>query len=183
MGAKSATIRHARPRDAPALAALAAATFGDTHRMLLNDADDAIEAHVATHFTIEAVASWIADPASTLLVAAARGRLFGYAQLRDKTPPACVDGPDPIELARIYLDTDAIGTGLGARLMEAAYAEARTLHRGTLWLVVCEGNLRAIRFYTKSGFAPAGHTEFMLGGRRYLDPVLAAPVPAGGRRQ
>lgn len=178
MPAGPTSIRRARPRDAPALAELAASTFRESHGAFL-DADEAIEIHVARHFGVESVASWITDPAGTLLVAAHGGRLSGYVQLKDSPPPACVTGPAPIELARIYLAARSIGTGLGARLMRAACAEARALQRRTVWLVVCEGNLRAIGFYGRFGFVPVGSTVFMLGDRRYVDPVMAAPVPEG----
>jgi len=83
----------------------------------------------------------------------------------------------PIELARLYLDESVIGQGLGGRMMRAAQAEARRQGARTLWLSVYDRNLRAVDFYKRCGFVDVGGKEFFFGGKIYVDPVMAAPVP------
>ncbi len=167
-------IRRAVPEDASALAALAASTFRDTYRAI--DDPKAIEDYVAENFRLDTMASLIVDAASTVLVAVNAGRLVGYAHLRAAEAPPCVRGPEPIELARLYLRQDAIGKGNGARLMRAVHAEAARLGRETIWLGVYDRNVGAVEFYKRFGFTDVGGKEFPFGGRIYIDPIMAAPV-------
>jgi len=167
-------VRRAGSQDAQALADLATNTFRDTYRSVADP--QAIEDYVAESFQPTAVAAHIVDPASTILLAVDGSRLVGYAHLRATEPPACVRGPSPIELGRLYLDRGAIGKGNGAKLMRAVHAEARRLGRKTIWLGVYDGNLRAIEFYERFGFVNVGRREFAFGGRIYVDPVMAASL-------
>ncbi|MBD4444363.1 GNAT family N-acetyltransferase, partial [Xanthomonas citri pv. citri] len=66
---RAAVVRPARPEDAPAIAAIAAATFPDASPSSLPRA--AVEAHIALHLSEAAVAAWIADPERIVLVGAA----------------------------------------------------------------------------------------------------------------
>src|SRR4051812_46067192 len=125
------TIRHATTADAAALADFAATAFWDTYREI--DALDDLADYIAEHFRPEAMAEAIADPAATTLLAEADGELAGYAVLKQSATPACVQGPAPIELARLYLGKNRIGQGHGARLMLAVHYEARRLAARTLW--------------------------------------------------
>lgn len=100
-------------------------------------------------------------------------------QVKASRPPPCVTGPAPLELSRLYLRVDTIGTGLGADFMRALHDEARRRGSRTLWLVVYSGNDKARAFYRRWGFADVGFTDFQFGGKVYSDPVMAAPVPAG----
>lgn len=173
-------VREAIADDAERLAALAARTFCDAYRDLDDPAD--IRSYVAEHFTPSAVSAVIGDPCSTTLLAELRTQLVGYAQLQLGEPPACVSGSDPIELARLYLDTEVIGRGFGSALMHAAQAKARSLGGRTLWLGVYDRNVRAVRFYERFGFVRVGGKEFLFGGRVYIDPIYALGLCAAARR-
>lgn len=175
MNAVDVGIREAIVADAAALAQLASQAFHDTYR-LIDDPDD-IADYVRENFTPATMAAHIADPLSTMLLAQQGERLVGYAQVRRSPVPPCVQGPAPIELARLYLDKSVIGLGLGSRMMRAAQAEARRQGARTLWLSVYDRNLRAVDFYKRCGFVEVGGKEFLFGGKIYVDPVMAAPVP------
>jgi GNAT superfamily N-acetyltransferase len=171
------SIRPARPDEIDALIELASTTFHDTY--CATDAAGEIADYLARNFTHRAFADILADPTMTLLVAESGKRLVGYLQIKDSAPPPCVTGPAPLELARLYLRVDTIGTGLGADFMRAMLAEARRRERQTLWLVVYSGNDKARDFYRRWGFVDVGCKDFQFGGKVYSDPVMAAPVPAG----
>ena len=156
---------------------LASSTFRDTYRA--TDAASEIADYVATHFTRHAFAGILADTSTTLLVAQSGERLVGYLQIKASRPPPCVTGPAPLELSRLYLRVDTIGTGLGADFMRALHDEARRRTSRTLWLVVYSGNDKARAFYRRWGFADVGFKDFQFGGKVYSDPVMAAAVPAG----
>lgn len=173
------TIRPATADDAAALACFAAQAFADTYREL-SDAQE-IADYVAEHFQPGVMAGVIQDPACTTLLAWVGGRLAGYAILKAEAAPACVAGPAPLKLWRLYLGAGFIGQGLGARLMQAVHAQAHRQGARTLWLGVYDRNVRAVRFYERFGFAKVGGQEFLFGGQVYIDPVYAAAVQEGGR--
>lgn len=173
------TIRHATPEDAPLLAVFAAQAFTETYREL-SDAQE-IADYVAEHFQPQVLSAVIADPACTVLLAWVGAQLAGYAILKDEPAPGCVTGPAPLKLWRIYLGAGFIGQGLGAQLMRAVHAGARSRGARTLWLGVYDRNVRAVQFYERFGFAKVGGQEFLFGGQIYIDPVYAAAVQEGGR--
>lgn len=154
---------------------LASTTFRDTYGA--TDAASEIARYLATNFTARSFAEILANESTTMLVADSGGRLVGYLQIKASEPPPCVTGAAPIELSRLYLRIDAIGTGLGADFMRVMFAEAR--HRGcrTVWLVVYSGNDNARDFYRRWGFVDVGFKDFQFGSQVYSDPVMAAPVP------
>jgi GNAT superfamily N-acetyltransferase len=101
----------------------------------------------------------------------------GYLQIKASPPPPCVTGPAPIELSRLYVRVETLGTGLGAGFMHAMLAEARRRGCQTAWLVVYSGNDKAREFYRRWGFVDVGCKDFQFGAQVYSDPVMAAPVP------
>lgn len=167
-------IAAATAADAAALAAFATQAFIDTYRGL--DDEQEIADYVAEHFQPGAMAGVIQDPACTTLLVRVDGQLAGYAVLRDKPAPACVAGPAPLQLWRLYLGQHFIGRGLGARLMGQVHAQARRRGARTLWLGVYDRNVRAVEFYRRFGFAQVGTDQFLFGGRLYDDPIYATPV-------
>lgn len=169
-------IRHATVDDAIALASFAARAFTDTYLGL--DDPQEIADYCAEHFQPEVMAGVIQDPACTTLLAWVGEQLAGYAILRDKPPPACVTGPQPLQLWRLYLCQGFIGQGLGARMMAEAHAQARQHGARTLWLSVYDRNVRAVEFYGRFGFVQVGTSQFLFGGRYYADPIYAAAVTA-----
>jgi ribosomal protein S18 acetylase RimI-like enzyme len=86
---------------------------------------------------------------ATLFVGEREGQVLGFAAL--------LETDEGTELNAIHLLPEALGTGLGAELMEAIVEEARARGRRTLHLFVLEGNERAQAFYRRTGWRPAGH--------------------------
>jgi len=170
----SPVIRHALPEDAAALAAFAAQAFTATYREL--DDPQEIADYCAEHFVPGVMAAVIEDPACTVLLAHVGGELAGYAIVKARAAPACVTGPAPMQLWRLYLGAGFIGQGLGARLMDEVHAQARQRGAATLWLGVYDRNVRAVAFYERFGFTQVGGQEFLFGGQIYIDPVYAAAV-------
>jgi ribosomal protein S18 acetylase RimI-like enzyme len=183
-------IRHASPEDAQLLADLSASTFRETYSA--NNDPDEVERHIASNFSVPQIRVQIEDPASSVLLASVGGEPLGYALLAIGTAPACVHGPSPIELVRIYLARQIIGQGHGSALLRASLGEGERLGRETIWLGVWEENTRACAFYERWGFVRVGTYEFLFGGKSYDDLVMARPIrsdaattgvePRGGRR-
>lgn len=173
------TFRPASADDAAPLSAFAAQAFSDTYREI-SDAQE-IADYVAEHFTPGVLAGVIADPHCCVLLASVAGQLAGYAIVKSEPAPACVTGPAPLKLWRLYLGAAYLGQGVGARLMQAVFDLARARGGRTLWLGVYDRNVRAIAFYERFGFAKAGDLEFLFGGQIYFDPVYAVAVPPASK--
>ncbi len=168
------SIRTALPSEAAALSALATRLFRETYQGQVPDSD--IEAHVTTTLGVQALARELESPDRRVLVATQGECLRAYAQLRPHPCPISLPFPAPIEIARFYVDATLHGSGLAAELMAASLEWARTQGSG-LWLQVWETNARAIRFYSRQGFADLGTTTYDVGTTRYLDRVMAQKVP------
>ena len=128
--------------------------------------------YVAENFSSEKLATEIADTNAHFLLLENKSGLVGYVKLQQGTIADCVATEHTIELARIYVDPDIIGVGLGAQLMQAAIEAATTLETKSIWAAVWEKNLRAIDFYKKWGFEKVGERSFMLGNEKQNDWVM-----------
>lgn len=165
-------IRPAVEADVDVLVALAAGTFRATYREICDAGE--IEDYIREHFTPQEVATWIDDDRT--LVAELDRRPAGYAVLSREQAPACVAGPAPVQLWRIYLSEAAQGRGHGASLLHACLDEALSMGGRTVWLGVYDRNVRAVAFYQRQGFRQVGTRDFAFGGRIYRDPVMARAI-------
>lgn len=171
-------IRPAASADVERLCALATHTFRETYRTLSDPGE--IEDYVRAAFTPRSVAGWLHEPDARTLIAFVGDEAVGYARVRRGATPAGVDGPEPVELVRLYVDASVHGLGIGAALMRACMDSARALGARTIWLSAYDQNRRALAFYSAWGFVPAGTRPFEFGGRIYADPVFQRALPDGG---
>ena len=123
----------------------------------------------------------IADPMSTVLVAehhdaSGDAELVGYAHLVSGPAPEAVQGPQPLELKRLYVARAWHGRRVAQALMDAAIDAARARGAQILWLGVWEQNPRAVAFYAKYGFVRVGEQTFMLGADSQTDWLLSRPL-------
>ena len=170
-------IRRALPADADALAALAERLWRSTYSDLIPAPD--LEAHLAEAFGPAQQAAELADAACRTLLLEGGGNLLGYALLHAHAPlpgTSTTHFSKPLEIARFYLDPTVHGTGAARELMESVFAEAAAVGHDGVWLQAWEENPRALRFYAKLGFSPAGTTTFRVGRRDYHDLVLVCGV-------
>ncbi len=115
------------------------------------------------------------SPETTFLLAHMQGALVGYAKLRDPSPLGLPEGQDPagrLEIERLYVAADWLGTGLGAALMRAILALAEQLRCTAVVLGVWERNPRALAFYQRFGFRQIGEHPFRLGQDVQNDLIL-----------
>ena len=169
-----AIVRSAGVPDAPWLADLGERTFRETYTAF--NTPENMERYVAEHFSPALQAAELADPRYLTLVTEVEGQPAAYTQLGAGSAPACVTGPDPMEIIRFYVDRPWHGQGLAQELMRAAAAHARSAGARTLWLGVWERNPRAIAFYRKCGFTEVGTQTFVLGADRQRDLVLERSI-------
>ncbi|HKO58540.1 MAG TPA: GNAT family N-acetyltransferase [Thermoanaerobaculia bacterium] len=163
-------IRRARPADAAPLAELAARTFHEA--FAAGNTPEDLAAYLAQTYGKAQQLREILDDDVITLVTEEDGELIAFAQVRRGPAPECVAGPDPVELARFYVDRPFHGRGIAQQLMDAARAAARNLGGRTFWLGVWEHNPRAIAFYVKCGFRDVGSHLFLVGSDLQTDRVM-----------
>ena len=172
-------VRPAAIADAVALSRLGAATFRETFEG--ENTPEDMARYLAEAFSPDQQAAEIADPRGTVLVAehhAAYGdaELVGYAHLLSGAAPEAIQGPDPLELKRLYVSRAWHGRRVAQALMDAAIVAARARGAQTLWLGVWERNPRAVAFYAKYGFARVGEHTFVLGADLQTDWLFSRPL-------
>ncbi len=87
-----------------------------------------------------------------------------------------ITGHKPIELVRLYVSQESIGSGVGAALMQACLDEAALKGHETLWLGVWEHNTRARDFYRKWNFRESGTHVFQLGNDPQTDILMQRSI-------
>ena len=165
-----ATIRAASEGDAEPLAAFAARVFDEVFGPV-NDAND-MAAYLVEAFGPEIQRAEIAAAGSIMLIAEEAGRVVGYLHIVPSPIPACVSGPDAVELKRLYVDPARHGGGTGKRLLDKGLALAGAAGARTVWLGVWEHNTRAQKFYRREGFERVGEHSFVLGSDRQTDWIM-----------
>ena len=167
-------IRRGKANDAALLAELGARTFSETFAPD-NTAED-MTAYLAASFNPPQQAAELADPSCLFLIAETNSVVAGYAMLRFGNVLDSVTGDTPIELVRLYVSQESLGSGVGAALMKACINEAKQRGYETLWLGVWEHNHRARAFYRKWNFHEVGTHIFQLGDDPQTDILMQRAV-------
>lgn len=164
------TIRRANSEDAGLLTELGARTFSET--FAADNSPEDMAAYLAASFNPAQQTAELNDPASTFFIAEVGGLAAGYAQLHAGEPAEGVEGPQPVELVRLYVSREWFGRGVGEALMRACVDEARRAGHETIWLGVWERNGRAQAFYRKWNFRAVGEHVFHLGSDPQRDILM-----------
>lgn len=160
-------IRPAGPEDAPAVAALLAASWQDAYAALL-------PAAVLDRMAERILPEWqalLAAPPGIVLLAEKDGEPLGVAAIWLRGEEAYLDS--------LHVAPGGRGGGLGRHLLAAAMREAIAAGARRAALRVIEGNAGAMRFYERLGARPvaqetgevAGHPVRLL--RLHVDDLEA----------
>ena len=180
-----AVIRLATEDDAEAMGRIAQRSWAATYRGIVPDP-------VLDEWIAEAPAAWRTALATLGPEGTARAwvgererRVLGYATTSPAKDTWLPPPEGAGELTNLYLDPDAIGTGLGRQLYEHAITDLRKRGFDPLVVWAFRDNRRARRFYSRMGLVIdiADH-HWMLGGipcpivRFRRDWAAAAPSGA-----
>ncbi len=160
------TVRRAEPADAAELSRIAAITF--PLACPPSTTEQAKADFIANSLSESRFARYLAEPDHILLLAEVDGVSAGYTMLitgdpRDPEVAAVVSARPTVELSKVYVLPEQHGTGVAVALMDASMVAARAAGAVSMWLGVNNENVRANRFYEKSGFTIVGHKKFRLG--------------------
>lgn len=160
--------RDSSAEDAAELRALFAdsfvATFGHLYRA--EDLKDFLDGN--------SEAKWqrnLVDPKVAIRVAEDHSGLLGFVEIGPKQLPH-ETAAAALELRRLYLRSDAHGTGIADALMRWALDQAARRGAEELLLSVYVDNHRARRFYERYGFEIVGRYDFMVGSHADDDLIL-----------
>jgi len=144
------TIRHARPEDCAALAAL-------VRELAAHEGKQALD-----HVTAETIADWAfgPEPSFRALIAFAGGKPAGY--LAYYPAFSLFKGGRVLLVENLYISETARGCGLGRRLVAAAAREAVAQGYARMELNVRDSSAEAKAFYERCGFEPPGETVYRI---------------------
>jgi ribosomal protein S18 acetylase RimI-like enzyme len=166
-------IRRCATTDAAAVASLGARLFAETYGPTHPEPE--LSRYLARSFSVEGVREAISDGDVSMLVAEdSFGVAVAYAYLRaTSVPPTGVDGRNPLEIVRFYVDAACQGRGVGAALMEACFTDATERGADVVWLQVWKEAPWAVGFYNRMGFAVVGSAPFYFGDRVGDDHIMS----------
>lgn len=158
--------RDAAAADLPAIDRLFRDSFAATFGHLYAPAD------LAAFFARFTPDAWAAELTTHRFRLAELGGVpVGYAKLGAVTMPTA-HAPGDRELRQLYLTEQAKGTGIADALLRWTIDTARAEGAAMLFLSVYVDNARAIRFYTRHGFADIGAYAFMVGDHEDEDRIM-----------
>ncbi|WP_285107215.1 GNAT family N-acetyltransferase [Promicromonospora sp. MEB111] len=174
-------LRHAVPADAPAIAAVWHAAWGDGHRGLVPSALEAVRTRES--FGPRAAAR---VPGTTVAVALAAPADGGAADGGPADGGSADGGPDQDtvagfvtvkgeELEQLFVAAAHRGSGIASDLLSAGEARIAAAGHTEAWLAVVTGNTRARRFYERAGWSDGGPLD-------YQAETSEGPVPVATRR-
>ena len=79
-------------------------------------------------------------------------------------------------ISKFYVEPAAHGSGIATEMHEAVVELCTARHDQSLWLGTNDGNLRAQRFYEKSGFEVVGRRSFFVGDIECTDLIYERPL-------
>lgn len=131
-----------------------------------------VQVYLNEAFTLEQFEKELRNPASTFFVAEKEGEIIGYTKVNQVPAQTDIHDPESLEVARLYVLEEHLGSGLGKSLLHTAFEFAKQNHKKRLWLGVWEKNARAIRFYEKNGLRIFGSHPFPFGDEIQTDFLM-----------
>jgi ribosomal protein S18 acetylase RimI-like enzyme len=152
------------------LRSLACTTFYET--FAADNAPEQMQRYMEERLSDERLLSELNRPESEFYLAYLNRQAIAYIKLNINNAQTEAQGPESLELERIYVLKQFWGTGLGQQLLDFAINRATALAKSKIWLGVWEFNQRALRFYQKNGFVVFGSHNFHLGDEIQQDLLM-----------
>ncbi len=174
------TIQKVTENELPTLIALARKTFIAAFEKENNPDDFA--AYVNAAFTFAVFKKELDTEGSVFYLVYNDNALVGYFKLNHNKIPHDAINVIPefelihtqkmTELERIYLTDNTHGKGFATLMISEIIALSKIENSAFIWLGVWENNLKAIKFYQKSGFSKFGEHIFIIGNDPQTDWLM-----------
>jgi ribosomal protein S18 acetylase RimI-like enzyme len=157
-------LRHAGLADLGHVAALADETWRRHYPGILSD--EQIDYMLARGYAREALAAFVVEPRSGIVLAERGGDLVGFAAWL----PA--DARDALKLDKLYVRPREHGTGIGNALVDHVADIARADGCTRLVLNVNRHNDASIRWYERRGFVVRERGDFPIGNGFVMEDFI-----------
>lgn len=131
-----------------------------------------VNAYLEEAFTEEQFIEELENPASVFFLLEVDGVLAGYAKVNFVPAQTDLHDNSSLEVARLYLLENYVGSGYGKILLTHAINFAKLNKKKYLWLGVWEKNTRAIKFYEKNGLNVFSSHPFPFGDELQTDFLM-----------
>ncbi len=163
-------IRKAQPQDLGDLVHMARTAF--LQAFTAGNKPENVSAYLEEAFTPSQLEIEMSNSASTFFVAESSDEIVGYVKVNQTPAQTDIHDPESLEIARLYVLEEHLGSGLGKKLLDTAIDFAKQNGKKYLWLGVWEHNARAIRFYEKNGLRIFGSHPFPFGDEIQTDHLM-----------
>jgi diamine N-acetyltransferase len=155
-------LRPATQADVPALSRLGIDSFVAKFGHMYSPRD--LETFLAETHSELAVAAELAKPANRYCLTDHGGKLTAYCKITLACGwPEFARGSNGMELKQLYTDPAMTGQGIGPKLMDWMFAQARENRADEVQLSVWSGNHDAQRFYARYGFGKVADITYRVG--------------------
>lgn len=164
------TIRKAGKEDAAVISLLGWVTFSQAFGHLFPKSE--IEEYLLRTFRFEKIRDSLLKENNAYWLALFDGIPVGYAKIKFQSPNVAILDEAPVQLQKIYVLEHFHDRKIGLALLDAVFDFLSFTTAKTLWLLVWEGNKRALRFYELSGFVKSDIQYFQIGSQRFTFHLL-----------
>ncbi|MBK5273358.1 MAG: GNAT family N-acetyltransferase [Bacteroidia bacterium] len=151
-------IVRATKKDSPLLSRIAKITFIESHGNSAKSED--INIYVTEKYSPAVFRLELNDPKNIYYIIYHDKKPAGYSQIIYDLPYENCPAPNIAKLERIYLLKEFLNLKLGLKLFQFNVDLSKKNNQWGIWLYVWNENLRAVHFYTKSGFHIIGSYDF-----------------------
>ena len=168
------TIRECTIDDLNILREISYKTYNDTFRHMNTSSN--IDTYLEQAFDINKLGGELSNRSSQFYFLYADKQLAGYLKLNECIAQTDLNDPHSIEVERIYVLKEFQGKGLGSTLLNKVIDIANIRRKSYIWLGVWEKNVKALKFYEKSGFYSIGKHSFFMGEEEQTDFILRKDI-------
>lgn len=163
-------IERVKAQQVQQLADISAKTFYDT--FCAQNTKEDIKLFLDINFNINKLTDELQDENNHFFFACINNEIAGYLKLSTGEKPTELGNANAMEIGRIYVLKENLGTGTGKALMEFSVNYAKENNKDTIFLGVWEHNQRAINFYSRFGFEKFAEHIFMVGNDPQTDWLM-----------
>jgi len=147
-------IRNATAGDEDAIAYVGRESFSWAFGHLFPT--DVLSRYLDATYSDGKILSSLSKPDNVYFVAEVEDRVVGFLKLKQSCSHNLIQRADQVQVQKIYVLSDMAGSGIGSGLMRSGEEEIRAVAPVSAWLMVYEGNHRAVSFYEQFGYSSIG---------------------------
>lgn len=153
-------ITRADASHAEQLATIGKTTFLDAHGHSAPQKD--IDMYILKTYSVEKVTKELSNSNNIYHILYYNNTIAGYSKITLNTEHENINYNNVVKLDRIYFLKEFYGLSLSKVLFDFNVEFSKNHYQKGMWLAVWVENIRAIRFYTKTGFEIIGAYDFKI---------------------